>query len=79
MALTVSTAVSHCHPLCFAQSSTRLNAKPVKMQLAATAVVVVCGLYLSASPRIIREWERGVLLRLGRFQAVLGPGIWLYS
>ena len=25
--------------------------------------------------RLLKEWERGVLLRLGRFQRVLGPGI----
>src|SRR3989304_9314829 len=27
------------------------------------------------SIRIIREWERGVLLRLGRFHSVKGPGV----
>src|SRR5262245_23739469 len=33
--------------------------------IAATAAVVV-GLYLSLSPRLIRDWERGVVLRLGK-------------
>lgn len=38
-------------------------------------VVWLPGLFLSASPRMIREWERGVLLRLGKFRRVLFPGI----
>lgn len=38
-------------------------------------VVVVIGLIVAASPRVIQEWERGVLLRLGRFQRVLHPGV----
>ena len=37
--------------------------------------VVVIGTLLSRSPRIILEWERGVLLRLGHFRRVLHPGI----
>lgn len=40
----------------------------------ATAVAVV-GAYVSLSPRMLKEWERGVLLRLGRFVRILGPGI----
>ena len=32
-------------------------------------------LIISASPRLLQEWERGVLLRLGKFQRVLSPGI----
>ncbi len=35
----------------------------------------VLGVYVSLSPRQLKEWERGVLLRLGRFERVLGPGI----
>jgi regulator of protease activity HflC (stomatin/prohibitin superfamily) len=30
---------------------------------------------LASAIKILREWERGVVLRLGRFQAVRGPGI----
>ena len=33
------------------------------------------GVLLSLSPRIVKEWERGVLLRLGKFRRVLPPGI----
>ncbi len=38
-------------------------------------LVVVPGVVLSASPRVILEWERGVLLRLGKFRRVLAPGV----
>jgi uncharacterized membrane protein YqiK len=37
--------------------------------------VFAIGLYVGLSPRLLKEWERGVLLRLGRFKRVLGPGI----
>jgi regulator of protease activity HflC (stomatin/prohibitin superfamily) len=30
---------------------------------------------LANTVKILREWERGVVLRLGKFQAVRGPGI----
>lgn len=47
--------------------------------LVAGAVVAVpifaIGIYVGLSPRLLKEWERGVLLRLGRFKRVLGPGI----
>jgi regulator of protease activity HflC (stomatin/prohibitin superfamily) len=33
------------------------------------------GIYVGLSPRLLKEWERGVLLRLGRYKRVLGPGI----
>ena len=38
-------------------------------------LVGVLGCYVSFSPRMLQEWERGVLLRLGRFSKVLGPGM----
>ena len=37
--------------------------------------VAIVGLILAASPRQIEQWERGILLRLGRFSRVLEPGI----
>jgi regulator of protease activity HflC (stomatin/prohibitin superfamily) len=43
--------------------------------LGACAVVAVIGLIVTLSPRMIQEWDRGVLLRLGRFRGVLEPGI----
>ena len=33
------------------------------------------GLLLSLSPRIVKDWDRGVLLRLGKYSQVLKPGI----
>ena len=42
---------------------------------AAAAAVAAIGVYASLSPRMLKEWERGVLLRLGRFARVLHPGI----
>ena len=39
---------------------------------------IVCaaiGLLFSLSPRIVRDWDRGVMLRLGKFTHVLKPGI----
>jgi regulator of protease activity HflC (stomatin/prohibitin superfamily) len=36
---------------------------------------VVILLILINAVKVLREWERGVILRLGKFQAVRGPGI----
>jgi regulator of protease activity HflC (stomatin/prohibitin superfamily) len=38
-------------------------------------IVVVVFLFVLSAIKILREWERGVVLRLGKFQAVRGPGI----
>ncbi len=38
-------------------------------------VLLVLGWLIAASPRQVNEWQRGVLLRLGRFNQVLEPGI----
>jgi regulator of protease activity HflC (stomatin/prohibitin superfamily) len=38
-------------------------------------VLIVVLLVLVNAIKILREWERGVILRLGKFQAVRGPGI----
>src|SRR5689334_11481729 len=45
-----------------------------RQPIAALAVLVV-GIYAVFSPRIVNQWDRGILLRLGRFQRVLQPGI----
>lgn len=39
------------------------------------AVVLFVVMVLRAALRVLPEWERAVVLRLGRFQAVKGPGI----
>jgi len=38
-------------------------------------VLVVFLLVLAHAIKILREWERGVMLRQGKFQDVRGPGI----
>ncbi|MHC4816505.1 MAG: slipin family protein [Planctomycetota bacterium] len=39
------------------------------------AVLLPLALFLSFSPRILDQWERGVVLRLGRFEKQIGPGL----
>jgi regulator of protease activity HflC (stomatin/prohibitin superfamily) len=39
---------------------------------------VALGLVLMQSPKIARQWERGVVLRLGKYRGLRGPGLyWL--
>ena len=38
-------------------------------------VCVIMGLILMRSPRIAQQWERAVVLRLGRFVGLRGPGL----
>jgi regulator of protease activity HflC (stomatin/prohibitin superfamily) len=47
------------------------------MSIAAIVVAVVVLLILARSVRIANEWQRAVILRLGRFQRVAGPGLYL--
>src|SRR5438132_11855528 len=37
--------------------------------------MVIVGVVLMLSPRIARQWERAVVLRLGRFVGLRGPGL----
>lgn len=41
----------------------------------AVIVLTIVGVIAAQSPRIAAEWERGVVLRLGRFQGLRGPGL----
>ena len=36
---------------------------------------VVLGLILMQSPRVAKQWERGVVLRLGKYRGLRGPGL----
>ena len=38
-------------------------------------IIVIVLLIVFSAIKVLREWERGVVLRLGKFQAVRGPGI----
>ncbi len=44
------------------------------MSLALILGIIVLALLVFRPFRILREWERGVILRLGKFQSVRGPG-----
>src|SRR5690242_2634639 len=39
------------------------------------AVLVVVGLILMRAPQIGRQWERAVVLKLGKFVGLRGPGL----
>jgi regulator of protease activity HflC (stomatin/prohibitin superfamily) len=47
------------------------------MQIALIVVVAIVVLIIARSLRIAAEWQRAVILRLGRFHKVKGPGIYL--
>jgi regulator of protease activity HflC (stomatin/prohibitin superfamily) len=47
------------------------------MAVTLAVIVVFVLLVLGRSVRIASEWQRAVILRLGRFHAVAGPGIYL--
>jgi regulator of protease activity HflC (stomatin/prohibitin superfamily) len=47
------------------------------MNIAIIVVIVVVLLILARSIRIASEWQRAVILRLGRFHKVKGPGLYL--
>ena len=38
-------------------------------------ILIVLAVFLFAAIRILREYERGVVFFLGRFQSVKGPGL----
>jgi regulator of protease activity HflC (stomatin/prohibitin superfamily) len=38
-------------------------------------IAIVLGLLLSQSPKVARQWERAVVLRLGRYVGLRGPGL----
>jgi regulator of protease activity HflC (stomatin/prohibitin superfamily) len=39
------------------------------------ATIVAAGLVLMQAPRVAQQWERAVVLRLGKFAALRGPGL----
>ncbi len=47
------------------------------MTIAVAAIVLAVLLVLARAVRVASEWQRAVILRLGRFQAVAGPGLYL--
>ncbi|MBL7124691.1 MAG: slipin family protein [Dehalococcoidales bacterium] len=49
------------------------------MQLAAIIIpiVIACAIFIPASVKIVREYERGVIFRLGRLVGAKGPGLFI--
>ena len=45
------------------------------MQLPLLTLIALCVLLVSSAVRVLREYERGVIFRLGRLIASKGPGI----
>jgi len=43
----------------------------------AVVVGLLLGFFLSQAPKIARQWERAVVLRLGRYVGLRGPGLFL--
>lgn len=44
-------------------------------RLIAPVLILLAGFVLMQSPRVAQQWERGVVLRLGRFVGLRGPGL----
>ena len=66
----VVAAVVFLFPLLFGVLGTVLTFNP-----AFVIVGLLLGLFLAQAPKIARQWERAVVLRLGRFVGLRGPGL----
>ena len=47
----------------------------ISLNPAGALLGVVTGLLLAVSPKIAKQWERAVVLRLGRYRGLRGPGL----
>ena len=63
-------ALAFLAPLGFGIVSTLITLNP-----AGVIVGILLGLLLAQSPKIARQWERAVVLRLGKFVGLRGPGL----
>lgn len=63
-------AVAFLGPLALGALATLLTFNP-----AGVIVGLLLGLLLAQSPKIARQWERAVVLRLGKFVGLNGPGL----
>jgi regulator of protease activity HflC (stomatin/prohibitin superfamily) len=63
-------ALSFLAPAALGALATLLTLNPVGAILG-----VLLGLLLAQSPKIARQWERAVVLRLGKFTGLRGPGL----
>src|SRR5262245_66425226 len=63
-------AVAFLAPVVLGALSTLVTLNPV-----GAIAGVLLGLFLAQSPKIARQWERGVVLRLGKYVGLRGPGL----
>jgi SPFH domain/Band 7 family protein len=68
--LNVVSTVAFLAPVLFGALSTLLTLNP-----AGAIVGVLLGLLLAQSPKIAKQWERAVVLRLGKYVGLRGPGL----
>jgi len=68
--MNVISALAFLAPLAVGIGATLLTWSP-----AGVIVGVLLGLLLAQSPKIARQWERAVVLRLGKFVGLRGPGL----
>ncbi len=68
--LNIVSALVFLAPAAIGLLATLLTANPIGL-----IVGVVLGLLLGLSPKIARQWERAVVLRLGRYVGLRGPGL----
>jgi regulator of protease activity HflC (stomatin/prohibitin superfamily) len=48
-----------------------------QLPLALTIVLALIGVFLGYSVKMAQQWERAVILRLGKLQAIKGPGLFI--
>src|SRR3977135_3189472 len=63
-------ALSFIVPVGLGALATLVTLKPIS-----AIVGVLLGFLLSQSPKIARQWERAIVLRLGKFAGLRGPGL----
>jgi hypothetical protein len=68
--LNVVAAVTFLLPLALGALSMLATGNPVGLVVGA-----ILGVLLAQSPKIARQWERAVVLRLGRYTGLRGPGL----
>ena len=68
--INVVSAVAFLLPLLAGALATWITFNPVSV-----IAGLLLGLFLAQSPKIARQWERAVVLRLGRYVGLRGPGL----
>jgi regulator of protease activity HflC (stomatin/prohibitin superfamily) len=66
----IISALAFLSPLALGGVATVLTANPI-----GAVIGLILGLLAAQSPKIARQWERAVMLRLGRYVGLRGPGL----